>query len=73
LPFKFDIDYVKVYQQKQVCSSKTFSNNGSSTNQSKVYQDVSISNSALTSGTHHICGQNFVLLDNGFEVSGSST
>jgi hypothetical protein len=73
LPFNYDIDYVKVYQQKQDCSSKSFSGEGSASYQSKVYKDVTVENSIFSSGTHHICGQDFVQLGIGFEITGNCT
>ncbi len=70
MPFNYDVDYIKVYQVKQDCSSKTFSGIGSSSYQSKLYQDVTLNGSSVfNSGSHHICGQDFVVLNDGFEIS----
>lgn len=77
MPFNYDIDYIKVWQKKQDCTSKTFTNTNSATYQSKVYYNVTVGGSGgsavLNSGNHHIAGEQFALLNEGFEASGSAT
>lgn len=80
-PFTYDIDYVKVYQVKQVVNCTTtpgnFLNTSSSTYQSILYRDLTIGgvggSAIFSNGSHHLAGQDFVLLQEGFEASGAST
>jgi hypothetical protein len=79
----YDIAYVKAYQINQVggCASQADSlPNGFTTNTytSTLYKDVNIGGCSsctakLDSGSYHIAGQNFVLLQSGFEASGTAT
>ncbi len=77
----YDIDYVKVYQINQVAGCLTNADslpNGFTTNNftSQLYKDVNIGGSGtavLNSGSYHIAGQDYVLLQSGFEVSGTAT
>jgi len=77
MPFEYDVDYVKVWQKKQDCTSKTFLNINSSSYQSKIYADVTVGGNGgsaiLNTGNHHIAGEQFALLNEGFEASGSAT
>jgi hypothetical protein len=76
-PFNYDIDYIKVYQVKQNCISKSFLNTSSGTYADTLWQDLTIGGSggsAIFSGSiHHLAGEDFVLLQEGFEVSGTGT
>jgi hypothetical protein len=79
-PFDYDIDYVKVYQLNQVsnCSSTsgTFSSFTTNSYTSTLYRDLTIGGGGtaiVNSGNYHFAGQNFVLLESGFEVSGTAT
>ncbi len=77
----YDIGYVKVYQINQVAGCTTQADslpNGSTTNNytSQLYKDVNIGGSGtaiLNSGSYHIAGQDYVLLQSGFEASGTAT
>ena len=77
LPFNYDIDYIKVYQIKQNCIPAIFLITNAPTYQSTLYQDLTIGgvggNAIFSSGSTHLAGQNFVLLDEGFEASGPAT
>jgi len=77
VPFNYDIDYINAYQLKYNCVSKTFLNTSSSTYADTLWQDLTIGGSGgsavFNSNTHHLAGQDFVLLQEGFEVSGAST
>lgn len=72
MPFYYDIDYIKVFQQKQDCNSLSLLNTNSSSYQSKVYQSVTLGGTGgsafFNTGITHISGENFVLLNEGFEV-----
>ncbi len=76
-PFNYDIDYIKAYQLKYNCISKTFLNTSSSTYADTLWQDLTIGGSGgsavFNSNTHHLAGQDFVILQEGFEVSGANT
>lgn len=76
-PFNYDIDYIKVYQMRQNCTSASFLNTSSATYQSTLYQDLTIGGSGgsavFNNGVCHLAGQDFILLNEGFEVSGSGT
>ncbi len=76
-PFQYDVDYVRVYQVKQNCVPKSFLNTSSSTYADTLYQNLTIGGSGgsaiFNSGTHHLAGQDYVLLQEGFEVSGTGT
>jgi hypothetical protein len=54
-----------------------FKHTGSGTYQSILYRDLTIGgpgdSAVFSSGTHHLAGQDFVLLQEGFEVSRTST
>lgn len=73
----YDIDFVKVYQIRQNCISQSFLNTSSASYVSTLYQDLTIAGSggsaSFTSGKHHLAGENYVLLQEGFEASGSAT
>jgi hypothetical protein len=79
-PFDYDIDYVKVYQINQDANCTTTSGNFSSftTNNytSKLFRDLTVGGSGtaiVNSGSYHFAGQDYVLLQDGFEVSGTAT
>ena len=78
MPFSYDIDYVKVWQVKQNCNvSKTYLNTSSSTYADTLWQNLTIGGSGgsavFNSGNHHLAGNDYVILQEGFEVSGSTT
>jgi hypothetical protein len=78
-PFHYDIDYVRVYQinQDDSCNSTSgnfpsFTTNGYN---SILYRDLTIGgggSATLNSGSFHLAGQDYVLLQSGFEVSGTA-
>ena len=79
VPFEYNIDYVRVYQIKQVDSCLTTSGNIPSftTNDynSILYRDLNIGgggSAILNSGSFHLAGQDYVLLQSGFEASGTA-
>lgn len=76
MPFYYDIDYIKVYQQKQDCNPLSLLNTNSGSYQSKIYQNVTIGgtsgNATFSTGVTHICGQDYVLLNEGFEVGSAA-
>jgi beta-glucanase (GH16 family) len=76
MPFYYDIDYIKVYQQKQDCNPLSLLTTNSTSYQSKVYQNVTLGgiggNALFSSGNTHITGQDYVLLDEGFEVGNNT-
>jgi hypothetical protein len=76
-PLNYDIDYIKVYQVKQHCVSKSFLNTSSTIYADTLWQDLTIGgtggNATFSSSTHHLAGQDFVLLQEGFEASGASS
>ena len=77
MDFNYDIDYVKVYQVKQHCISKSFLNTSSSTYADTLWQNLTIGgtggSAVFSSGNHHLAGNDYVLLQEGFEVSGTGT
>jgi len=74
VPFNYDVDYIKVYQIKQDCSTKIFNGVSSSNYPSVLYKDVTLNGtSVFNNGFHHICGQDFVTLNDGFEISGTNS
>ena len=77
MPFNYDIDYVRVYQVKQHCISKTFLNTSSATYADTLWQNLTIGGSGgsaiFNSGNHHLAANDFILLQEGFEVSGTGT
>ncbi len=79
LPFNYDIDYVRVWQVRQNCTSVNFLNIASAgTYTSTLYNDLTIGGSGSTgcyfsSGNSHLAANDFVLLKEGFEISGSNT
>jgi hypothetical protein len=78
--FYYDIEYVKVYQINQVnnCSSTSGNFPSFTTNNytSKLYRDLTVGgggSAILNSGSFHLAGQDYVLLQSGFESSGTAT
>ena len=76
-PFNYDIDYIRVYQMQQNCIPASFLITNSLIYQNFLYQDLTIGgaggNALFNTGSSHLAGQNFVLLDEGFEASGPAT
>lgn len=77
---RYDIDYVKVYQINQVnnCPATSGSFPSFTTNNytSKLYKNLTVGGGGtaiLNSGLYHLAGQDYVLLQDGFEASGSAT
>lgn len=79
MPFNYDIDYVRVWQVRQNCISASFLNIASAgAYTSTLYNDLTIGGSGSTgcyfsSGNSHLAANDFVLLKEGFEISGSGT
>lgn len=77
MPFNYDINYIRVYQVKQHCISKTFLNTSSATYADTLWQDLTIGGSGgsavFNSGYHHLAATDFILLQEGFEVSGTGS
>jgi len=75
-PIYYDIDYVKIYQIKQEYIDTIVLNTNPSIFESKVYKSLTIGgsagNSQLNSGKHHLCADEYVLLDEGSEISGTA-
>jgi len=80
-PFNYDIDYIRVYQINQVSncaysSPVTFLNTSSATYESKLYKGLTIGgtggSAVFSSGNHHLAAQDYVLLQEGFEVNGTA-
>jgi len=78
-PFYYDIDYVRVYQINQPCNCKDTSGYFPSfiTNDytSILYRDLTVGgggSAVLNSGSYHLAGQDYVLLQSGFEASGTA-
>ena len=78
-PFKYDIDYIRVYQINQVCNcastSGFFPNFVTNDYTSILYRDLTIGgggSAILNNGSFHLAGQDFVLLQSGFEASGTA-
>jgi len=78
-PFHYDIDYVRVFQINQVSNCDTTSGIFSSFTPndfvSKLYRDLTIGgggSAILNSGSFHLAGQDFVLLQSGLEASGTA-
>jgi hypothetical protein len=78
-PFNYDIDYIRVYQLNQVCdcdsNSGFFPSFDTNDYTSKLYRDLTIGgggSAVLNNGSFHIAGQDFVMLQRGFEASGDA-
>ncbi|HBX52135.1 MAG: hypothetical protein A2275_18690 [Bacteroidetes bacterium RIFOXYA12_FULL_35_11] len=79
--YNYDIDYVRVYQVNQAhnCLSAVgnFLNTSSATYSDSLYRSLTIGGSGgsavFNSGIHHLAAQDYVLLQEGFEVSGTGT
>jgi hypothetical protein len=79
VPFEYKIDYVRVYQIKQVdnciSTSGIFPSFATNDYNSILYGDLTIGgggSAILNSGSFHLAGQDFVLLQSGFEASGTA-
>lgn len=79
-PYTYEIDYVKVWQQKEACdTTKTFcSNLNPSTYKSKIYSSVTIGGSGCNdpisnNSTMAILGNNYIELKDGFSIDANST
>ena len=76
-PFYYDIDYVRVYQVKQEYVNKSLLNSSSNSFESKVYKSLTLGgfgvNAVFTNDKHHFCAEEYVLLQEGVEISGSNT
>ncbi len=75
-PIFYDIDYVKIYQIKQEYSDTIYLNTNASDFQSKVYKSLTLGgsggNATLDFDKHHLCAEEFVLLEEGTELSGTA-
>jgi len=75
-PLYYDIDYVKVYQAKQEYVDKNLLNTNSLSVESKVYKSLTVGrsggNAVFNTGKQHLCAEEFVLLDENTEISGSA-
>jgi len=76
-PFNYDIDYIRVYQinQDSNCASTSgyFPSFATNNYTSRLYRDLTIGgggSAILNNGSFHLAGQDFVLLQSGFEASG---
>ena len=73
------MDYIKVWQVKQNCTSASFLNIASAgAYNNTLYQNLTIGGTGstgcnFTSGNSHLAGNDYVLLQEGFEASGSNT
>jgi hypothetical protein len=79
VPFFYDLDYIRVYQINQVCNcastSGFFPNFATNDYTSRLYRDLTIGgggSAILSNGSFHLAGQDFVLLQSGFEASGTA-
>ena len=79
VPFFYDIDYIRVYQinQSDDCESTPgyFAEFDTNDYESILYRDLTVGGgggAVLDSGSFHLAGQDFVLLQSGFEVSGTA-
>jgi hypothetical protein len=78
-PFFYEIDYVRVYQINQACGCDTtsgyFPSFPSNQYNSMLYRDLTIGgggSAILNNGSYHLAGEDYVILQNGFEVSGTA-
>lgn len=77
-PYETQVDYVRVYQLRSACdTSKTVCNANLATHPPpKVYQQITDGGSGcsiqLNNGNTGIFGENFVLLDEGFEIGNNA-
>ena len=75
-PIYYDIDYVKVYQIKQEYIDKIALTTNSLNFESKVYKSLTVGgnngNALFNTGKQHLCAEEFVLLNENTEISGTA-
>lgn len=74
-PYVYEIDYFRVYQINEACStSQTYNNATVATFQSKLYKDLTLNtNCYFNNGTLSALGNDFVLIDQGTTVDNNMT
>jgi len=79
--YDYDIDYVRVYQVNQAKNCPmaygNFLNTSSATYSDSLYRTLTVGgtggSAVFNAGVHHLAAQDYVLLQEGFEVSGTGT
>ena len=75
-PIYYDIDYIKVYQAKQEYIDKVCLNTNSNSFESKVYKSLVVGGSGgsalFNTGKQHLCAEEYVLLNENTEISGTA-